>query len=111
MAKEWAKPFYNSKAWIRCRAAYIKSMPVEKRGMCERCYTKGLIVPGYILHHIKKLTLENINNPRIALSFSNLEFVCKSCHDDEHGVGASQSAVQDGLMFDDDGQLVEVSPP
>lgn len=47
MAKEWAKWFYNSTTWKKCREGYIKSV----NGLCERCLDKGMIVPGKIVHH------------------------------------------------------------
>ena len=55
MAKEFAKPFYKSVRWQRCRDAYIKSV----NGLCENCLVKGKIVPGYIVHH--KIELDEIN--------------------------------------------------
>ncbi|WP_265445078.1 hypothetical protein [Acetivibrio straminisolvens] len=31
--KEWAKPFYKSKAWQDCREAFF----IFRHGLCERC--------------------------------------------------------------------------
>lgn len=107
MAKEFAKKFYNSAKWQRCRAAYIKSV----NGLCERCLAKGKIVPGYIVHHKEQLTPDNINNPEITLCFDYLEYTCKICHDEEHGVCVAQPAVREGIGFDEHGQLVEITPP
>ena len=78
--KEWARPFYTSPAWRNTRAGYMKA----KGGLCERCLAKGLIVPGVIVHHRTHLTPENIKNERVALSWSNLELLCRSCHELEH---------------------------
>ena len=75
MAKEWAKAFYKSKEWKECRAAYIQSV----NGLCERCLKKGIVNPGYIVHHKIHLTPENINNSEITLNWDNLEYVCKEC--------------------------------
>lgn len=72
--------FYKSSAWKKCRAAYIK----QCGGLCERCYAKGLIVPGYIVHHRAHLTPDTVRDPEQALSFSNLEYLCKECHNAEH---------------------------
>ena len=80
MAKDFAKAFYGSPAWIGCREAYKK----YKGGLCERCKAKGLIVPGKIVHHKCYLTPENINNPDISLNWENLELLCKACHEEEH---------------------------
>lgn len=40
MAKEFAKSFYKSKAWKRCRAMYAASVG----GLCERCLTKEFVM-------------------------------------------------------------------
>ena len=42
MAREFAREFYNSKAWRDCADAYARS----KGMLCERCLAKGIIVPG-----------------------------------------------------------------
>ena len=94
MAKDWARPFYLSKAWQQCRAAYIQSV----FGLCEKCGR-----PGWIVHHKIKLTPVNISNPEITLGFDNLCYLCQDCHNREHG-GAS---IVDGLKFDSMGDLVE----
>lgn len=78
--KEYAKGFYKSKTWQKTRAAYIKSVG----GLCERCLKKGLYSPAVIVHHKTYITPENINNPEITLSWSNLEAVCRECHEQEH---------------------------
>lgn len=80
MAKDFAKAFYGSPAWIGCREAYKK----YKGGLCERCKAKGLIVPGKIVHHKIYLTPENIWDVDISLNFDNLELLCKNCHEEEH---------------------------
>ena len=79
--KEFAKAFYKSSEWQKCRASYIKSV----NGLCERCLQRGLIVPGYIVHHKCYLTPENILDPSVTLNFDNLEFLCHDCHNREHG--------------------------
>ena len=79
-APEEQKAFYKSMAWMKCRAAYSASVG----GLCERCEAKGLIVPGYIVHHKEYITPENLNDPSIALSFDNLELLCLDCHNKEH---------------------------
>lgn len=79
MAKEWAKWFYNSAAWLKARAAYIKYRIQIDGGLCETCHE----VPGYIVHHKIPLTPENINNPEITLNFENFKYDCKKCHDNE----------------------------
>ena len=41
---------------------------------------KGLYSPGEIVHHKIHLTPDNINVPEIALSWDNLELLCRDCH-------------------------------
>ena len=54
--REFAKEFYKSKAWQRCRNGYAASMG----GLCEDCLARGLYQPGEIVHHMIELTPENI---------------------------------------------------
>lgn len=79
--QDFAAAFYKSKTWQRCRNAYAKSVG----GLCERCYAAGIIKPGAIVHHKTELTPDNIHDPGIALSWSNLELVCRDCHAAAHG--------------------------
>ena len=74
------KAFYKSKAWQKCREEYISKVG----GLCERCLRRGIIKPGYIVHHKEYITPENLTDPEIALCFDNLEYVCLTCHNKEH---------------------------
>lgn len=76
----WALPFYSSTAWKRCRESYKKKVG----GLCERCLKEGRITPAEIVHHKVYLTPQNIKDPRISLSFKNLEALCWSHHEEEH---------------------------
>ena len=76
----FAHSFYKSSAWMKCAKAYRN----DRGGLCERCWAKGLIVPGEEVHHKIKLTPENINDPAIALNWDNLEPLCDACHKAEH---------------------------
>ena len=78
--KDYARTFYKSKAWQKCRAGYTKSVG----GLCERCLAHGKIVAGEIVHHKIYLTPENIIDPNVSLSWDNLELVCRECHEKEH---------------------------
>lgn len=78
--KPFAKDFYKSKAWKDTREAYAKSQGY----ICETCAKKGLYSYGEIVHHIQELTPENINDPRVSLSWDNLRLVCRKCHAEEH---------------------------
>ena len=64
-------------------------------GLCEECRDK----PGYIVHHKRALTPDNITDPDVSLSYSNLEFVCKDCHDQFDGHGVAKSLTQK-IFFD-----------
>lgn len=94
IVKKWAKHFYKSKAWRQCRDAYF----VYRHGLCERCGGSGKIV-----HHKIWLTPENINDPNISLNWEYLELLCQDCHNKEHH---RNEAVANGLIFDEDGNLV-----
>lgn len=101
--KPYAESFYKSPAWLRCRKLFFNS----KFGICERCGGAGKIV-----HHKTYITEDNINNPKITLSWSNLELLCQDCHNKEHH--NYSDVLMDGLMFDGDGNLIEksgLSPP
>lgn len=105
MAKEFAKAFYNSKRWKKCREAYIAYRCAVDGGMCESCHE----VPGYIVHHKIELNPENINDPDIALSFSNLKYDCHVCHQKENvDDGPAVGLVK--YEFNSEGEL-SVLPP
>lgn len=80
MARDFAAGFYNSPAWRKTQAAYIK----QAQGLCEICRSKGLIVPGVIVHHKIHLTPENITDPGVTLDPGNLMLVCRECHAEQH---------------------------
>lgn len=101
MAKGWAKGFYKSKKWIKCRDSYIRKRIMEDGGICEECRNK----PGYIVHHRILLTSENISDPEVSLNHENLEYVCKDCHDLFEGHGIDRAA-KPLCIFDAAGQPV-----
>lgn len=81
--QEWAKSFYKSRAWLKCRKTYISERVLIDGGLCEECGKKL----GYIVHHKVMLTPENITDANITLNAKNLEYVCKDCHDKFEGHG------------------------
>jgi len=95
MAKDYAKAFYNSKAWIACKNGYMQS----QHYICERC---GDIAT--VCHHKIHLTPENIHDPYITLNWERLEAVCITCHNLEHN---SKGIIREGLAFDSQGNLVK----
>lgn len=103
MAKSWAKAFYNSKAWRRCRDSYIAQRTLEDGGLCEICREEL----GYIVHHVRELTPSNISDPNISLNHSNLRYVCKKCHDKEHGVFCESERE---YFFDESGNIHPIPP-
>lgn len=107
MAKEFAKGFYNSKAWERCRDSYIAQRVAIDGGLCETCHE----AVGYIVHHKEPLTPQNINDPTIALNHELLEYDCKDCHDrkEGHGVGSKMEMVV--CVFDNEGNVTGILPP
>ena len=106
MAKEFAKAFYNSKAWQACRKAYIAERVLIDGGMCETCHEK----PGYIVHHKIPLTVKNIHNPSVTLNHDNMKFDCKDCHDrEETHAFVKRSELK--CFFDANGQPVARGTP
>ena len=99
--REISKPFYNGKAWRKCRAGYIKSVG----GLCERCLKEGKVKEGYIVHHKKYLTERTIGDPNVSLNWDNLEYLCFDCHQKEHFERSSD--IEFGLKFNSSGDLVE----
>ena len=79
-APEQQRAFYRSKAWLNCRTEYLASVG----GLCERCEAKGIIRPARIVHHKEYISLDNITDPSVLLSFDNLEALCFDCHNAEH---------------------------
>lgn len=104
--KEYAKKFYKSKAWVKCRNAYFNS----QNGICELC---GKI--GEEVHHKQYLTAENIHDVNITLAWENLQLLCRTCHCEIHkkqyamyrARTRKDKGVINGLCFNEDGELVE----
>lgn len=102
--KPWAEQFYNSDDWHACRDGFLQS----KGNLCERCSAPHDPIVAKIAHHVIYLTKENINDPRIALSWANLEALCQDCHNKEH----HRSARKKRYSFDEHGNIVPaLSPP
>lgn len=99
IAREFAKKFYNSKAWEKCREAYKQSV----YGLCERCGQ-----PGDEVHHKIHLSPNNINNPDVTLNWNNLELLCMSCHSIHHM--SRYSSLEEGYGFNESGDLIYTPP-
>lgn len=107
MAKEFAKAFYNSKAWQDVRQIRIGM----DRGLCRRCGR-----PGNEVDHIIELTPENIDDEKIALNLDNLQTLCHTCHTRktkaEHRGNINEDArVLDKILFDENGMPRRPMPP
>lgn len=99
MAKDYAKKFYKSKAWQRCRASFIAERESIDGGLCEHCKKKR----GYIVDHIKEITPENINDVSITLDHKNLQYLCLECHNTK--TFKKYHAVEENLFFDEEGNI------
>lgn len=71
MAREFSKPFYNSKEWKNLREVILK----RDNYICRICGR-----PAEEVHHIKFITPRSIDNPDVTMKEENLLSVCKDCH-------------------------------
>lgn len=103
--KDFAKTFYNSQKWRRCRKAYIQKRLQIDGGLCERCHVEN----GYIVHHTILLTPENIGDPEVSLNHDHLSYECKTCHDAEEGHWMDAHGLKKpNAMFDDNGNPIDI---
>lgn len=107
MAKEFAKQFYQSPAWKKCRKAFISYRRSLDGGLCEICHER----PGFIVHHKILLTPANINDPDVTLNFGNLQYVCLECHDRLPGHFLYDESNFRRTIFDEDGNPIGVEGP
>lgn len=98
MAKQWAKSFYNSKAWKSVRAVVLH----RDMFTCQLCDGRATEV-----HHIIELDADNINDKHISLNPENLRSLCGSCH---KAITKSANECDENFFFDEDGQLVPIPP-
>ena len=91
--KEYARSFYQSKAWRDISRLYMTS----KNYVCERCGGVGVIC-----HHKKYITPANIGDLSITLNMDNLECLCRECHNREHSLKRSR------VLFDDQGNIAAI---
>lgn len=101
MAKDFTEGFYTSRAWLMCRASYIKARQSIDGGMCEICRDEL----GFIVHHIVEISPENIGNPEITLSHKNLQYVCLKCHNKHHGYFKTDDLKRE-IAFDPEGNPI-----
>lgn len=91
MAQDFARAFYNSKAWRDLRFALI----IERGPKCQKCGQIVIDTSKLIGHHRTPLTPLNINNPAITLNPENIDIICFDCHNLEpsHFSGGNRHAV------------------
>lgn len=69
-----------------CRKDYLslaQSCKIKSGGVCARC--GGVFdVDELRPHHIEPLTLENVDDPHVALNPDNIEVLCHACHNAVH---------------------------
>ena len=95
IAKPYAKKFYNSKEWLRCRESYIANV----FGLCEHCAGAG-----YIVDHVEEITPDNITDPNITLNHENLQYLCTPCHNRK--TFGKYEPTRSDVTFDSEGDLI-----
>lgn len=103
--KEYARKFYKSKAWQKCRASFIGKRRSIDGGLCEHCGKRQ----GYIVDHIEEINPDNINDLSITLNHNNLQYLCLECHNTK--TFKKNFAIRENLFFDEYGNLHEKTPP
>lgn len=87
--------FYKSDNWKKVREEVI----LRANGRCEIC---GKV--GNEVHHKIHLTLDNLDDPLIALNEDNLLLLCKDCHNKMHN---RFNAKTPKYKWNEDGDLIE----
>lgn len=105
VAKDYARSFYKSTAWKKCRRSFIGGRRSIDGGLCQHCISRQ----GYIVDHIIEINPENINNAEITLNHDNLQYLCLECHNTK--TFKKHFATRADVMFDDQGNLIEAYPP
>ena len=104
VAKDWAKAFYNSGAWLSTRELAL----IRDKGICT---TPGCFQPAEEVHHKIALTPDNIGDKRIALNLDNLVSLCGECHKRiTKRQQTKDSLLLPEITFDDDGYPIEIPP-
>lgn len=99
MAKDYAKGFYKSRAWQRCRASFIAERESIDGGLCQHCGRKR----GYIVDHIEEISPGNINDVDIILNHNNLQYLCLECHNTK--TFKKHKSTRQNLFFDEEGNI------
>ena len=68
--------FYRSKQWKHLRLSVL----ADNHYLCEPCKAKGKLTAADTVHHIVELK----ENWELRLTRSNLQAICRSCHEEVH---------------------------
>lgn len=84
---------YNTDRWRKLRLNYLSQHP-----LCEECLKKGIIRSAKDIHHIISFmtTDDMCERERLAFDSSNLQALCRECHNKEHNKKGSKSKVHSG---------------
>ncbi|MDD3122650.1 MAG: AAA family ATPase [Candidatus Izemoplasmatales bacterium] len=112
MAREFAKSFYRTEAWIKARKFAFD----RDYGLCQQCLEKGItdsdgeLIPGEEVHHKIFLRPSNINDPFITLNPDNLITLCRNCHMDIHRKKKKRRNtlnIKSGVFFNERGDMMK----
>lgn len=110
MAQRFNAKIYDSSRWKKVRKLAMERTVRTLDGrlcppfMCERCFERGKLVPAELVHHIKHLTPQNVNDPMICYGLDNLMRVCRDCHAEIH----YPSDYTPRVSFDSEGNVVKL---
>ncbi len=107
MAKAEVKKLYNSKAWKQQREYILK----RDSFICKQC---GSVAEE--VHHLKHVTVSNVNDVNVTLNEKNLISLCRDCHcrlhdKDRTTADTNITDEKQNFSFNSEGQLVPISPP
>lgn len=79
--------FYNSPPWRVFREQFILDHIKEHKGViCNHCKKHIFVSADIQLHHTPiELTEDNYMDVNISMNKDNIELICRSCHNKEHG--------------------------
>lgn len=79
--------FYNSQEWRSFRKMLIneRTNPADGVLYCEHSGKPLLKAYDIVLHHVKPLTMQNVNDTAVALNPENIMIVSQQSHNELHG--------------------------
>lgn len=77
--------FYNSKEWRLFRQSLIIERTKEDGFLYDEITGEKLLKPyDVVAHHVKELTLENVNDYNVSLNPENIKLISQRTHNKEH---------------------------